>query len=555
MDRLACKSGWEIVEEEWADFRGEVFKERPGSVVEMLANTVKRHPHKTGFIAEDRRLTFKEFDVIADRIAACLAGHGVRAGDHVALLVGIQMEFPLSFFALMKLGAIVVPLNTRFKGEELAYEINDSKSKLLIVDEEYWPFIDSVREKLKTIEKIVFHGSHVPHGTVDFELLEAYEAEAPVTAPLSESDDAAIMYTSGTTGRPKGAVLHQRGLVMTAMLVSDFIQYAPDDKMICCIPLFHITGLSCLMLSPIFSGVACVYMRNFKTKDFLEVMAKEKVTQYMGVINIIWLMVNHPDFDKYDLSSLRTALFGGSPATEEMVRTIFNKLPHIQISVGYGLTESFAIATSTPFGDALRKIKAVGKCLPTVEAMVVDDWGNQVPLGAVGEIVFRGTKVFKGYWNNPEATAQTIVNGWLHTGDIGKVDEEGFFYILDRKKDMINRGGEKIYSLEVENVICDNPKVLEAAVVGVPDAVMGEAVKAFIGLKPGMTATEDEVKDLCAGRLADYKVPKYVEFMDSLPRNPAGKVNKPELRRVPAVPNPKSESRNSNQSLVTERKR
>jgi long-chain acyl-CoA synthetase len=533
MDRLDCKSGWEIVQEEWADFKGEVFKDRPGSVVALLANTVKRHPDKIGFIAQDCRLTFKEFDGIVDRIAAGLARHGVRRGDHVALLLGIQMEFPLSFFALMKLGAIVVPLNTRFKGEELAYEINDSKSKLLIVDEEYWPFIDSVRGKLETIEKIFFNGPHVPDGTLAFPLLKAHEADASVMAALSESDEAAIMYTSGTTGRPKGAILHQRGLVMTAMLVSDFIQYEPEDKMICCIPLFHITGLSCLMLSPIFSGVACVYMRNFKTKDFLEIMAKEKVTQYMGVINIIWLMIHHPDFGKYDFSSFRTALFGGSPATEEMVRTIFNQLPHIQISVGYGLTESFAIATSTPYEDALRKIKAVGKCLPTVEATIVDDEGNEVPTGAIGEIVFRGSKVFRGYWNNPEATATTIVNGWVHTGDIGKVDEEGFIYILDRKKDMINRGGEKIYSLEVENVICDNPKVLEVAVVGVPDPVMGEAVKACIGLKPGVNATEREIKDFCAERLADYKVPKFVEFMDSLPRNPAGKVSKPELRHVP----------------------
>jgi long-chain acyl-CoA synthetase len=547
MDRLACKSGWEIVEEAWADFKGEVFKHRPESVVALLADTVKRHPEKIGFISEDCRLTFKEFDGIVDRIAAGLARHGVKRGDHVALLLGIQMEFPLSFFALMKLGAIVVPLNTRFKGEELAYEINDSKSKLLIVDEEYWPFIDSVRDKLETIEKIIFNGSHTPDGALAFASLKAHEPDASVMAALSESDEAAIMYTSGTTGKPKGAVLHQRGLVMTAMLVSDFIQYGPEDKMICCIPLFHITGLSCLMLSPIFSGVACVYMRTFKTKDFLETMAKEKVTQYMGVINIIWLMVNHPDFDKYDFSSFRTALFGGSPATEEMVRTIFNKLPHIQISVGYGLTESFAIATSTPYEDALRKIKAVGKCLPTVEARIVDDQGNEVPTGATGEIVFRGSKVFRGYWNNPAATAATIVSGWVHTGDIGKVDEEGFIYILDRKKDMINRGGEKIYSLEVENVICDNPKVLEVAVVGVPDPVMGEVVKACVGLKPGVNATEEEIKDFCAGRLADYKVPKFVEFMDSLPRNPAGKVSKPELRRAPMTPNPKSEYRNPKQ--------
>jgi acyl-CoA synthetase (AMP-forming)/AMP-acid ligase II len=216
-----------------------------------------------------------------------------------------------------------------------------------------------------------------------------------------------------------------------------------------------------------------------------------------------------------------------------MVRGIFNKLPHIRISVGYGLTECFAITTSTPYEDALRKIKAVGQCLPTMDAKIVDDQGNEVATGSIGEIVLKGAKVFKGYWKKPEATRATIVDGWVHTGDIGKIDEEGFVYILDRKKDMINRGGEKIYSLEVENVIGDNPKVLEVAVVGVPDTVMGEVVKACITMKPGEKATEEEIKKFCAERLADYKVPKFVEFMDALPRNPAGKVSKPELRYAP----------------------
>jgi acyl-CoA synthetase (AMP-forming)/AMP-acid ligase II len=432
----------------------------------------------------------------------------------------------------MKLGAIAVPLNTRFKGEELAYEINDSESKVLIVDEEYWPFIDSVRGQLKTIEKFFFNGPHTPGGTHSFSLLTENKEDSFTRVELSESDDAAIMYTSGTTGKPKGAVLHHRGFVLSAMLVSDFVQFEPEDKMICCVPLFHITGLACVMLSPIFSGVACVYMRQFKTKDFLQIMAKEKVTQYMGVINVIWLMVNHPDFDQHDFSFFRTALLGGSPAAEEMVRGIFNKLPHLQISVGYGLTEYFAITTSTPYADAFRKIKAAGKCLPTVDAKIVDEEGNEVPTGAIGEILLKGAKVFKGYWKNPKATSETIVDGWVHTGDIGKIDEEGFIYILDRKKDMINRGGEKIYSLEVENVISDNPKVLEAAVVGVPDPMMGEVVKACIVLRPGEYATEEEIKKFCSERLADYKVPKFVEFMDALPRNPAGKVRKPELRYV-----------------------
>jgi long-chain acyl-CoA synthetase len=535
MDTLRVKSGWEISEEEWPDFKGRLFRGRPKNIVALLENTVRAYPDKLGFIAGDRRLTFGEFDGVVNRIAAGLAGHGVKKGDHVAILLGIQLEFPLSFFALMKLGAVVVPLNTRFKGEELAYEINDSESKILIVDEEYWPFIASVQDELNTVEKVFFQGTQAPRGTLPFSLLTAgTETRFPLAA-LTEMDDAAIMYTSGTTGKPKGAILQHRGFVATAMLVADFIQYEPDDRMICCIPLFHITALSCLMLSTIFCGVACVYMRQFKTKEFLEIMEKERVTQYMGVVNVIWLMVNHPDFHRYDFSSFRTALFGGSPATEEMVRGIFNSLPHLQISVGYGLTECFAITTSTPYEDALRKIKAVGKCLPTMDIKIVDDKEREVPTEAIGEIVVKGVKTFKGYWKKPEATKETIVDGWVHTGDIGKIDEEGFVYVLDRKKDMINRGGEKIYSLEVENIIFDNPKVLEAAVVGVPDPVMGEVVKACVALKPGDHATEEEIRRFCAERIADYKVPKFVEFLDYLPRNPAGKVTKKELRYVPGA--------------------
>lgn len=530
METLKSNLGREIVEETLPDFKGKIFKDRPKSVVELLEETVRKYPDEEGFVCGDWRLTYIEFDRIVNRIAAALESHGVRRGDHVAVLLGIQLEFPLSFFALMKLGAIVVPLNTRFKGEELAYEINDSESKVLIVDEEYWPFIGSVRNRLTTVERVFFNGSHIPAGTIPFSSLMENKEDVFTQATLSESDDAAIMYTSGTTGKPKGAILQQRGFVLTAMLTADFMQYRPGDKIICCIPLFHITGLSMVLLSPIFSGVTCVYMRTFKTKDFLETMSREKVTHYNGVITVIWLMINHPDFGTYDFSSFRTAMFGGSPATEEMVRGILNKIPHLRMSVGYGLTESFAIVSSTPFEDVLRKIKAAGKMLPLTDARIVDDQECELPPEGVGEIVLKGAKIFRGYWKRPKATKETIVDHWLHTGDIGKIDDEGFIYILDRKKDMINRGGEKIYSLEVENVIFDNPKVLETAVVGVSDSVMGEVVKAVVVLKDGETATEEEIQRFCGERLADYKVPKFVQFLNALPRNPAGKVIKADLR-------------------------
>jgi acyl-CoA synthetase (AMP-forming)/AMP-acid ligase II len=532
MDRLPTR--WEISEENLSFFKGRVYKDRPRSVVQLLEATVKKYPEKEGFIDEERRLNYKEFNDIANRIASGLQRYGVKRGDRVAILLGTQLEFPLAFFGAMKIGAVVVPLNTRFKGEELAYEINHSESKILVVDEEYWPFIEPVHDQLTNLEIIFFHGRSVPTGTIPFMLLaESEESLLPIES-LSESDSAVIMYTSGTTGKPKGAILHHLGLVTTAMDVVSFMSLGLGDKMVCCVPLFHVTGLNMILLGSILGGIPLVLMRNFKIKKFLEIMMSEKITEYIGVINVIWLMVNHPDFEKYDLSAFKRALFGGSFATEEMVNGIKAKIPQLKISVGYGLTEAHANTVLTPFDEAVRKIRAVGMMHPLEDIRIADDNGNALALGKVGEVLIKSPKIFKGYWKNPEATKAAITSdGWLRTGDIGKLDEEGYLYLLDRKKDMINRGGEKIYSLEVENVLSSNPKVLEVSVVGVPDIVMGEAIKAVIVLKPGKNASEEEIKQYCAERLADYKVPKYVEFLPNLPRNPAGKVVKTELHYVP----------------------
>lgn len=533
MERLQSKMGWEIHEEEWPDFKGRCFKNRPKSLVEMLANTVRKAPDTIGFISDNQRLTFSQFDAMSNRIAVGLRRMGVGPGDRVSLLVGISIDFMLCLFALMKLNAIAVPLNTRFKGEELAYEINNSESKLVIVDPEYWDQLSPALDQLKTTEKIFFNGTDCPAGTSPFKELGDHPAEGFTAATPQETDNTAIMYTSGTTGKPKGAILHHRGMIASAMHASDFFQLGPGDKMLCCVPLFHITGLAIAALSAVFSAVPCFYMRTFKVKNFLEVMEREKVTSIISVINIIWLMVNHTEFDNYDFSSFRCAGVGGSPATEEMVNGIRAKLPRLNVSVGYGLTECHGFDTSTPYEDTIRKISAVGKLVPLLDAKIVDDKGREQPVGGVGEIMLRSVMTTKGYWKNEEATKATIVDGWLRTGDIGKLDEEGFLYLLDRKKDMINRGGEKIYCIEVENVIMNCPKVFEVAVVGVPDRILGELVKACVVVKPGQSSDEEEIKDYCIAALADYKVPKYVEFVESLPRNPGGKVTKGDLRYIP----------------------
>lgn len=518
----------------WFGFKNQTYQNRPQTVSEILEATVEKYPDVEGFIGGDRRLTYREFNTTVNQIASGLQQHGVKKGDHIALLLGIQVDFPLCFFALMKIGAIAVPLNTRFKSQELSFEINDSESTILIVDEEYWSSIEPVRDQLSTIHNVFLIGNRIPAGTLPITELTQNQTDSFTPVAISESDDAMILYTSGTTGKPKGAILCHHGLVLTAMLTNHFLKLENGDKMICCVPLFHVTGLAMSMLSHIYSGIPGVYIKKFKTKDFLKIVAVEKATHYIGVANIIWLMINHSDFSKYDFSFLKKAMVGGSPVTEEMVKKIKEKLPDFLMSVGYGLTESNALITTTPYQDALRKIKAVGKLVPLTEIKIVDDSDNQLPSDCIGEILLRGAKIIKKYWNNPEATRTTIVNGWLHTGDIGKIDSEGFIYILDRKKDMINRGGEKIYSQEVENLIFNYPKVIEVAVVGVPDKVMGEAVKAVIVLKPGQQTTEEEIRTFCTEHLADFKVPKYIEFMENLPRNSAGKLTKFKLRYIPS---------------------
>ena len=534
MNTLKSRMGWEIEEEEVLYGKHKLYKHRPKNVIELLLNIVEKYPNQEGFIFKNQRLTYTEFNNMVNKIAVGLYKEGVRQGDHVALLLGQQIEFPLSFFSLMRLGAIVVPLNTRFKAEELVYEINDSESKYLIVDEDYWPFVEPIVEETQ-LKKIFFVGSKQPKGVCHFSILMDTKEKLLPPITISEFDTAVIMYTSGTTGRPKGAMLQHRGLVLTAMLVSDYMALRSRyDKMIACVPLFHITGLNQIMLASIFSGVPCVYVKYFKTKEFLEIMSYEKVTAYVGVPNILWLMVNHPEFNKYDFSHFRIAFVGGAPVTEEMVEGITKNLPHLEFSPGYGLTEAYGIVSTTPFEYGHRKLTSAGMFLFPVEAKIIDDSGKEVPQGEAGELVLRGAKIFKGYWKKPEDTKAILTSdGWLHTGDICRIDEEGFLWILDRKKDMINRAGEKIYSLEVENVISKHPKVLEVAVVGVPDEIFGEEVKAVIVLRKGAKCSEEEIKQFCAAHLADYKIPKYVEFVETLPRNPAGKVIKNQLKYIP----------------------
>ena len=534
MQKYQCKK-YEIEEKEANGKIERNFKNRLKNINEVLARTVKRYPNREGLIAGDRRLTFAELDNLSSRIAASLQHMcGVKKGDRVALHMGVGLDFPLAFFGLMKLGAMAVPLNTRFKGQELSYEINNSESSILIMDEEFWPAIESVRNQLKTVDRIFVTSDSPPSDTEPFSDLLIPRAGTVRPTVVNEKDIAAIMYTSGTTGHPKGAMQTHQGIIAADMLIDDLLEIDPDkDRIVCAVPLFHSIGLAMTTVQAVFTGIPCVYMRNYKTEDLMKTIQDEKISLLIHVPTVVWLIANHAKFSKYDLSSLRIAFIGGASKSTELISRIRRRLPWIKIFEAFGMTETHTMDCLLTDSDIERKIHAVGQGIPIEELKIVDEKGRECPPGIPGELLLRGPKIIPGYWNNPEATREAIVDDWLHTGDVARIDEEGFVSILDRIKDMITRGGENIYSVEVENVLYRHPQILEAAVVGVPDRVMGEQVKAFIVLREGEKGSDEEIREFCGKYLADFKVPKYVESIDQLPRNPAGKIMKKALRSLP----------------------
>ena len=510
-----------------------VYADRPKTLTELLDNTVNKYGDQEGLIDQSARLSYRQFASSVSNVASALYyNYGIRKGDRVALMLRNGLEFATSFFALAKIGAITVPLNTALKGEELAFQVGDSGTAFLIVEHEFHELVAEVSSATGGVKHIFVTGGEPPAGTAAFSELLKHGEHTPVEVRADEMDSAVIMYTSGTTGRPKGALLSHRSIIASAMNMARLCDLRIGrDKMLVVVPLFHITGLAMAFCSAIYAGIPVVVLKRFKAVDSLKIIEEEKVTTMVAVPTILWLMLNAPEFEQYNLSSLRQFAAGGSASPEDLLKCCAAKLPGVQLMPGYGLTEAAAMThTTTSLNEALSKLGSVGRVLSILDAKVVDSSGGELPPGEPGELLVRGCQVMKEYWNNPEATRETIVDGWLHTGDIAKITEEGYTYILDRMKDMIIRGGENIYSIEVENVLYRNPKVLEAAVVGVPDPVFGEQVKAALTLRPGEQATAEEIQEFCGKYLAYYKVPKYVEFRESLPRNPAGKVIKARLK-------------------------
>lgn len=504
----------------------------PQNVRELLEMRVDAAPEKDFLFSEadGRRYTFAEFDRAVNRTAQMLAARGVGKGDVVSLLMPNGVEYIVAYFACFKLGALAGPVNSLLKSEEIAFVMNNSEAKALLIGSEFIERFEAARSSLSHLrEVIVFDDER--SATEGF-------SDARKDLPqveIAPDDDAIIIYTSGTTGRPKGCLLTHRNLIANARQITDWMGFTKSDCLLTVMPLFHMNAVSVTTMTPLYAGASTVVSPKFSASKFWRIISDYKATSFGSVATMLsMLLATYPNGvpENCETSQLRFAMCGSAPVPAEVLKR-FEETFNCLVIEGYGLSESTCRSTFNP-PNAHRRPGSCGQAIGN-EMQIVDDNDNELPDGELGEIVLRGENILKGYFKNEEATRRAFRGGWFHTGDIGYRDSDGFFYIVDRKTDMIIRGGENIYPREIDEVLYQHPAVQAAAVIGVPDDLYGEEVAAFIVLKEGVQATEDEIKNFCRQRLADYKCPKTVRFVADIPKGPTGKLLKRDLARLYTV--------------------
>lgn len=526
----ADRLGGELrVETHYDGRRMRCFSERPRSLSEMFADLARRFPDRPA-VVEDRELTYGQLERIADTLAAGLARHGIAAGDRVALLLGNCCEFITTLLACFRLGAIAVPIGTRQRRAELEFLLEDCAAKALVFDAALVDAVPTPASTKRPLLRFATHGE-APGALAFADLLAP---ALPVAMPtLAEEDTAILLYTSGTTGRPKGARLTHLGIIHSALSFARCLHLTEADRSLVAVPLSHVTGLVGVALSTMIVGGCVVLMRNaYRTAEFLELASRQKTTYSILVPAIYTLCATFPELARYDLSAWRIGCFGGAPVPVATIALLAEKLPHLLLINAYGATETTSPATIMPPGCWRARLDSVGQVVPCGEIEVLDERGDPVPPGESGELWIAGPMVVPGYWERSEANRSEFTDGFWRSGDIGSIDAEGFVRVFDRRKDMINRGGFKIYSAEVENTLSEFGGILECAIVGQPDPVLGERVHAFIVPREGSSLDADAVRAYCAERLADYKVPESITISnDPLPRNANGKIQKAVLRQ------------------------
>jgi long-chain acyl-CoA synthetase len=545
-----------------ADIRGvttRIWKNAPPTYREVFLAS-QTFPDREFVVYENDRATYPDFGKATLALAAEFQAQGVRKGDRIGLIMRNLPEFPVVFYAALLTGAIITPLNAWWTGPELQYGLVDSGCKIAVMDSERLERLsehldgcpdlervyvcrhdeDLAHPRLARLEEVigkVNHWKRLPEGVLP-------------DVPLGPEDDATIFYTSGTTGKPKGAIGSHRNICCN-LFASGIAQARkflmageplpdpdphnnPQKAVLLVVPLFHVTGCFATMGPTIATGGKIVLMRKWEAEQAMQLIEREKISATGGVPTIAWQLLEHPARAKYDLSSLESVAYGGAPSAPELVRKLKETFKNSDPGNGWGMTETSATFTSHSGGEYLARPDSAGPAAPVGEMKIMDvDARQELPAGQVGELWVKGPQVVRGYWNKPEATATTFVNGWLRTGDLARIDDEGYLFLIDRAKDMIIRGGENIYCIEVENVLFDHPAVMDAALVAIPHRTLGEEPAAVVTLKPGAQATERELRAFVADRLAAFKVPVKILFSpETLPRNPNGKIMKPELKKM-----------------------
>jgi long-chain acyl-CoA synthetase len=508
----------------------------------ILRQSAARLPDKTALVLDQgARLSYAELDTLSDRVAANLVADGLAPGAPVGLMLPNLAEFVFAYFGILKAGGVVVPINPLYRKGEVLHYLRDSGAHALIAWEPFAEQALAAAAEAGGVRSYVvgLPGHEPPPGTWSFDRL-LREAAAIEPAQTMADDTAVILYTSGTTGRPKGAELTHFNLFMNCHVSGQLFGVLEDDVVLGALPLFHAFGQSSVMNVAIHFGCTLSLLSRFDALKALEAIQRDRVTLFSGVPTMFFALLAAPELDQYDISSLRTATSGGASLPAEVLDA-FEKRFEVPILEGYGLSETSPTATFNQSVER-RRVYSVGTPIWGVDVRVAGEDGVELPAGRdhVGEVLIRGHCVMKGYHGNPEATAEALEGGWLHTGDMGYRDPDGYLFIVDRKKDLVIRGGMNVYPREVEEVLFAHPAVAEAAVIGVPDARLGEEVMAVVSLRPDLTASEEDLIAYCRERLAAYKYPRQIRFMDRLPLGATGKVDKVQIRRavtgVPTAP-------------------
>jgi long-chain acyl-CoA synthetase len=480
--------------------------------------------------ADGRKFTYLEFQAAVDRAAAMLVSQGIGKGDVVSLLMPNSAEYIIAYFACWKIGALAGPVNSLLKEHEIEFVMNNSEAKAILINSEFRDRIERIKGQLPSLRSVLVFDDEA-EATRAF---DGYAGLRPAATPEAcvPDDDAIIIYTSGTTGKPKGCLLTHRNIIANARQISQWLQFTDHDRLLTIMPLFHMNAVSVTTMSALYAGGSTVVSQKFSASKFWNIISDYKITSFGSVATMLSMLLNtYPDGVPEGLitDQLRFAMCGSAPVPAEVMKK-FEETFNCPVIEGYGLSESTCRSTFNP-PDERRRPGSCGMPIGN-EMKVVDDVDNEVAEGELGEIVLRGENILKGYFKNPEATEKAFRGGWFHTGDVGYRDKEGFFYIVDRKSDMIIRGGENIYPREIDEVLYQHPAVAAAATIGVPDQLYGEEVAAFIVLKEGKRATEAELIAHCQSELADYKCPKSIHIVPDIPKGPTGKLLKRELARI-----------------------